>query len=1128
MASPQSFEWLSAREAVLLRPDAYVGALEAAEEEAHICGEDGAAETVSYCMSPILMKIVDEVLVNAVDSTTRDSLVSRISCTFDASSGMITVENNGTGIPIEMFKNTGRWIPSVLFSELHAGSNFRDEETRLGGGRNGVGASCTNVWSTLFEVSVADGKRLFFQRFAANLQVIEEPVVAERSARLGFVKVCFVPDYARLGVDLAAAAGVVRKLIRMRCCEVAVCARSGVDLFFEGAKLPSKGECLLKTLSGAEATGCEAFGTREAAGCSLWFARRVRGLDFYGYVNGVRCDGGTLAAHVRERLTRAVAEAVRRRHNVALRPQTLRETVALLCVARVVNPCFTSQAKSALATSVRHLGFSVEPPARMLAKLQKLGIVDELVRRESERELSASLRKTLAPKSREILVEKYDPALDSRSDPMSCTLILTEGDSAKAFVVAGLSALGREKFGVFPLRGVPLNVTNMSLCKILENKEIAHVFRILNVGPHGDGRGLRYGQVAICSDQDSDGSHICGLIINFLLTCLPEVIAARPNFVQRIVTPLIRATHRGQPEQRFFSMQQFRAWERAVDAAAWSFKYYKGLGTSSSKEAREVFRDLEAHRVVFVEDAEARATLRQFYDDSQAPERKRLLTVDYDKEAAVDYSTRSCTITRFMLAEHLHFSFYSVYRALPSAVDGLTPSRRKVLYYFLCSPRAGEIKVAQAAAGVAQKTLYLHGENSLVETIVALGQDYPGTNNVALLQPLGQFGSRNERPCVHAAARYIFTKLDPVALAIFPAADLSVLEYRTEEGQQVEPLQYVPVLPLLLVNGAQGIGTGFSTSIPSYCVAGLCACIRAYLAGEPLPEIPLYFEGFTGTVERGDRSVVTTGAVRKTGERTWFISELPVGKWTDPFLTELKAIAEGTRGCKGLSVASVRNMSTEFSVAIEIVLGEDCQDTTAEEVLRALRLSSSISTSHMYAFDGEYSLTLYASAEDILLEHARVRLELYWKRRARQLADLEARLCALRGKMAFIGMVIEGALSFRGLPRRELVEQLGALPRVVTAEDAEGYEYLLRLNVAAFTKEKIALLQEEAQRAEREREEIEGRDAAAMWLLDLQALELAYADYKRRLAQRRADEGEAQAPKKRPLKAAAGAKRPRA
>ena len=146
---------------MLLRPDAYVGALEAVEEEAHILGEDGAAETFAYCMSPILMKIFDEILVNAVDSTTRDSLVSRIACTFEASSGTITVENNGMGIPIDMFKNTGRWIPSVLFSELHAGSNFRDEERRLSGGRNGVGASCTNVWSTLFEVLVADGKRLF-------------------------------------------------------------------------------------------------------------------------------------------------------------------------------------------------------------------------------------------------------------------------------------------------------------------------------------------------------------------------------------------------------------------------------------------------------------------------------------------------------------------------------------------------------------------------------------------------------------------------------------------------------------------------------------------------------------------------------------------------------------------------------------------------------------------------------------------------------------------------------------------------------------------------------------------------------------------------------------------------------
>ncbi len=1108
-----SFEWLTAREAVLLRPDAYVGALDAVEEEAHICGESGA-ETVAYCMSPILMKIFDEVLVNAIDSTTRDSLVSRIACSFEETTGAITVENNGTGIPIEEFKNTGRWIPSVLFSELHAGSNFKDEEARLGGGRNGVGASCTNVWSVLFEVSVADGKKHFFQRFSRNLQSIEEPVIAERRARLGFVKVYFVPDYARLGIDLAANAAVIRKLIRMRCLEAAVCTRSGVELTFEGSALPAKGACFLKTLSGADAAACEEFGQQGDGGCTLWFAQRKSGLDFYGYVNGVRCDGGTLAAHVRERLTKAITDAVKKKHQVSVRAQTLKDAIALLCVARVVNPRFTSQAKTALATGARQLGFSVEPSARMIGKLQKLGIIDEIVRRESERELSASLRKTLAPKSREILVDKYDPALDSRSDPLSCTLILTEGDSAKAFVVAGLSVLGRDKHGVFPLRGVPLNVTNLSLPRILENKEIANIFRILNVGPHGDGKGLRYGQVAICSDQDSDGSHICGLIINLLLTCLPEVVSGRPGFIQRIVTPLIRATHRRHGEQlQFFSMQQFHAWEKTVQCKEWALKYYKGLGTSSSREARDIFRALEEHRVTFVEDAEARGTLLHFYDDAHAAERKRLLTADYNKGAAVDYSLKECTITRFMLAEHLHFSFYSVYRALPSSIDGLTPSRRKVLYYFLSSPRAGEVKVAQAAAGVAQKTLYLHGENSLVETIVALCQDYPGTNNVALLQPLGQFGSRNDKPCVHAAARYIFTKLDPVALALFPAADAAVLEYRAEEGQQVEPVFFVPVIPLLLVNGAQGIGTGFATSIPSYSVPGLCACIRAHLAGEELPEIPPYFEGFAGSIATGDRSVVTTGVVEKTGERCWLISELPVGKWTDPFLTELKSCAEGARPCKGLSIASVRNMSTEFSVRIEVVLGEECQDKSAEDVKRALRLSSSISTSHMYAFNGSYDLTLYASPHEILLEHARVRLDLYWKRRAHQLKDLDLKLRALKGKVAFIELIIKGKLGFTGIPRAELVLQMRAseLPAVQTPGDDEGYEYLLNLHVAAFTHEKIASLQEEAHRAQKEYAEVEARDAAAMWLLDLEAVEVAYADYQRRLLQRRTDESEPRA-----------------
>jgi DNA topoisomerase-2 len=188
-------------------------------------------------------------------------------------------------------------------------------------------------------------------------------------------------------------------------------------------------------------------------------------------------------------------------------------------------------------------------------------------------------------------------------------------------------------------------------------------------------------------------------------------------------------------------MQDFRAWQACTEVTAWNLKYYKGLGTSSSKEAREIFRALEQHTITLSPDAEAQDTLGKFYDEARVAERKVMLTENYDAKLSVDYSRSECSITEFMLSEHIHFSHYSIYRALPSAIDGQTPSRRKALFYFLASSKNQEVKVAQAGAGVAQRTMYLHGETSLVETLVGLAQDYVGTNNVALLQPLGQFGS---------------------------------------------------------------------------------------------------------------------------------------------------------------------------------------------------------------------------------------------------------------------------------------------------------------------------------------------------------------------------------------------------
>ena len=388
MAETNQFEWLTGVEAVLRRPDAYVGANDPVEEEVQTIQSGGTVETLKFTMSPILMKIIDEVIVNAIDGAARDPLVRNISCAFDRSSGFVCVENDGSGIPIKEFGSTGRLIPSVIFSELHAGSNFADSEARLTGGRNGVGVSCTNVWSTSFEVEVRDGKQRFRQRFESNLTTVHEPEVEAASDRKGLVRVRFRPDYERMGMNYIENGEIIEKLLHMRCLEAGVCLRSGAIISFQNVRLSNKPQDFLRILAGTDTVGAEDFGSSVGAGCSLVFGRRLQGLDFYGFVNGVRCDGGTLSAHVRDRLTKIIVELIHKRQpHLTVRSQTVRDVLAILCVARVVNPRFTSQSKDSLATRWQELGFQVENSNRLSTKLQRMGIVDEILQRESEREL---------------------------------------------------------------------------------------------------------------------------------------------------------------------------------------------------------------------------------------------------------------------------------------------------------------------------------------------------------------------------------------------------------------------------------------------------------------------------------------------------------------------------------------------------------------------------------------------------------------------------------------------------------------------------------------------------------------------------------------------------------------------
>jgi DNA topoisomerase II len=211
------------------------------------------------------------------------------------------------------------------------------------------------------------------------------------------------------------------------------------------------------------------------------------------------------------------------------------------------------------------------------------------------------------------------------------------------------------------------------------------------------------------------------------------------------------------------------------------------------------------------------------------------------KDEGVKYSD-------FINKEYILFSQYDSVRSIPNVLDGFKPSQRKVLFGCIKRKLKGEIKVAQLTGYIAEHSAYHHGEASLQGTIVCMAQNYPGANNVNLLTPSGQFGTRRMGGKDAASARYIFTKLEPITRAIYHPDDDELLNYLQDDGSQIEPEYYLPVIPMILVNGAEGIGTGWRSSVNNYNPRDVTDNLRRLIKGEEMQAMVPYYYGFTGDV----------------------------------------------------------------------------------------------------------------------------------------------------------------------------------------------------------------------------------------------------------------------------------------
>lgn len=649
--------------------------------------------------------------------------------------------------------------------------------------------------------------------------------------------------------------------------------------------------------------------------------------------------------------------------------------------------------------------------------------------------------------------------------------------------------------------------------------------------------------------HNTDGYHIRGLLMNVFAAEWPSLFKL-PGFLTSMLTPTVKAT-KGAQKLEFYSLNNFEAWRAAREAEpdglrGWHIKYYKGLGTSTAAEAKEYFKALRLTTYVH-RDPDSDRALAKAFDKKLADARKTWLG-DYDRARTLDYAAATeVPFEDFVDKELIHFSNYDVERSINHLMDGLKPSTRKILYACFKRNLRSEIKVAQLAGYVSEHTGYHHGEASLQAAIVGMAQDFVGANNVALLVPNGQFGTRIKGGSDAASPRYIFTLLTPLARALFRADDFAVLERALDDdGAAVEPLFYVPVAPLVLMNGACGIGTGFATSLPSYCPDDVVAACRALIAAAsaspgiedsdellgaamdavPLPSLAPWYLGFRGTIEP---LAGKPGAFASRGRWTWLddatleITELPVGVWTDDYKEFLdKAVQDG-------KFRAVQHHYTDRAVRFVVSFEAGARASLGPKIESELRLvaAKGLSCTNVHLFGATGAIRKFDGPDAILRAWARVRFATYRKRKAHLLDALEKRARLLDAKVAFIAGVIDGSIAVANAPTAavEATLQAHGFPRLSGGEGDEGYGYLLRLPISSLTVERKLKHEEEAVAVRCELIELRATSLAALWQRELTEFEEAWTAHRRareaeqeREAQQAAEGGGGGGPRKRARK----------
>lgn len=1084
---------LDPREHVLTRPGMYIGSLEPDATNTWVYSNNEMhKKDIQYVSG--LYKIFDEILVNVLDHIVRikshedGKKVKEVKINI-AEDGTITVYNDGEGIEIVKDDDYNMYAPELIFGNMLTSSNYDDDEEKIIGGQNGIGAKACNIYSKSFEIETVDYKRkkIYKQCFSNNMEDRTEPVI-EKYTRYPYTKITFLPDYEKFGMKNLT--NDMKELFTKRVYDVCALTDPNVKVFYNDEKIDIKSfEKYVDLYIGNKTDHPRVFdGSNERWEVGASYSDD--GFSQVSFVNGVCTQkGGKHVDYVVNQITKKLIDMVQKKKKITLKPQHIKDHLFVFIKSTIVNPTFDSQTKDNLTTPSTKFGSKLDIDAKFIEKLYKSGIVEKAISLTSIDD-DKNAKKTDGKKKSSIRVNKLDDAnWAGTAKSQQCYLILTEGDSAKTMAVSGLSEVGRDKYGVFPLKGKVMNVKDITQKKIWENDEISNLKKIIGLETgkvYTDTKDLRYGHIILMTDSDVDGSHIKGLIFNMFHTLWPSLLKIE-GFLMSIMTPIIKVT-KGNKVKNFYNLTDYDNWKDNTTTTGWNIKYYKGLGTSTSKEAKEYFREMNILTYDY-EDKETDQSIELAFNKKKADDRKDWIG-QYDKNRIISFDKELCNrvgYSTYVNNELIHFSVYNLERAIPNICDGFKKSIRKIMYCCFKRKLHNEIKVAQLSGYVSEHGAYHHGEASLQEAIIGMAQNYMGSNNVNLLMPNGQFGTRIAGGKDNASPRYIFTCLNPIVKHIFKEDDFDVLTYLDDDGTMIEPEYYVPVIPTVLVNGAIGIGTGFSTNIPCYDPKEIINNLKRMLKQEePLDMIPWY-KGFTGDITDKE----SRGKYKKISGTKVEVTELPIQVWTEDFKNHLDGYIDKHPKILKDYESHYTETSVKFILQFQnsSVLDDLLKETDGTNKFeKDFKMSSTraVNTNNMHLFDKNGVITKYANVSEILKEFYDVRLEYYVKRKEHKLNQYEKELLNIDSRIKFIMSIIDGKLKVANGKKEDI---LNFLEKNKFPKMNDKYDYLINMPVYNLTYEKKEELLKEFNNKDSQYEMYKKNTIENLWMDDLSELE---------------------------------------